>query len=72
MWSVFKHRLSFLATSPESIILLDNEKFGIVDVTHHDNSIETVCQDQVLCLSIVEGGKDKHMMSNRVACTLWC
>ena len=50
-----------LATSPDSIILLDNEKFGIVEVDievkspykHCDNSIETACQDQALCLSIL-------------------
>lgn len=47
----------FLATSPDSIILLDNEKFGIVEVKcpykDRDNSIETTCQDQAFCLCIV-------------------
>ena len=46
----------FLATSPDGVIWLRNEKFGIVEVKcpykHHDNSIEMACQDPAFCLSI--------------------
>ena len=44
----------FLATSPDGVIWLRNEKFGIIEVKcpykHCDNSIEMVCQDPAFCL----------------------
>ena len=46
----------FLATSPDGIIRLGNQEFGIVEVEcpykHRDSSIELACQDSAFCLSI--------------------
>ena len=46
----------FLATSPDGIIYLGNEEFGIVEVKcpykHRDSSIELACQDSAFCLGI--------------------
>ena len=52
----------FLATSPDGVIWLRNEKFGIVEVKcpykHRDNSIEIACQDPAFCLRI-DGNETK-------------
>ena len=46
----------FLATSPDGVIWLGNEEFGIVEVKcpykHRDSSIEMACQDSAFCLSV--------------------
>jgi len=46
----------FLAASPDGVIYLRNDEFGIMEVKclykHRDSSIEMACQDPSFCLRV--------------------
>lgn len=51
----------YLATSPDGVISIDSERFGVIEVKcpfkHCKNSIEEACKDTAFCLITFDDGQ---------------